>query len=128
MYFFKKITLFLILLSININISSAISHNEKKMRDLAAELRCMVCQNQSLLESDSELAKDLKSLILNMYEEGKSKKEIKTFLVERYGQFVLFKPMLNKVNLILWLAPIFSLLLVGMFAVRYLRVIKKDND
>lgn len=86
----------------------------EKMRDLSSELRCMVCQNQSLLDSDSELAKDLKLLIYEKFKNGESKKNIKIFLVERYGEFILFKPTLNTSNLFLWLAPIISLLLIGL--------------
>ena len=100
---------------------------EKKMRELASELRCVVCQNQSLLESDSELAADLKSLILEMFQEGKTKKEIKNFLVERYGEFILFRPSLNLNNLALWLAPVFSLLIVSLLAYRKLNFDKRKN-
>ena len=98
-----------------------------KMRELASELRCVVCQNQSLLESDSELAADLKSLILEMFQEGKTKKEIKNFLVERYGEFILFRPSLNVNNLALWLAPVFSLLIVSLLAYRKLNFDKRKN-
>ena len=97
------------------------------MRELAAELRCVVCQNQSLLESDSEIAKDLKELILTMYSEGKSKDDIKSFLVDRYGEFILFKPKLNKSNLILWLAPLLSLFIIGLLAYRNLSIKKRRN-
>ena len=97
------------------------------MRELASELRCVVCQNQSLLESDSDLAKDLKRLILDMYLQGKSKNEIKSFLVDRYGEFILFKPKLNKSNIILWFAPIFSLLIIALLAYRYLNFNKREK-
>ena len=107
--------------------SNNIFPEEKKMRELASELRCVVCQNQSLLESDSELAADLKSLILEMFQEGKTKKEIKNFLVERYGEFILFRPSLNLNNLALWLAPVFSLLIVSLLAYRKLNFDKRKN-
>ena len=111
----------------NFCISNDIFPEEKKMRELASELRCVVCQNQSLLESDSELAADLKSLILEMFQEGKTKKEIKNFLVERYGEFILFRPSLNVNNLALWLAPVFSLLIVSLLAYRKLNFDKRKN-
>lgn len=107
--------------------SKDIFPEEIKMRELASELRCVVCQNQSLLESDSELAADLKSLILEMFQEGKTKQEIKNFLVERYGEFILFRPSLNVNNLALWLAPIFSLLIVSFLAYRKLNFDKRKN-
>ena len=109
------ITLFFL---IKLNVSWSILTTEDRMRNLANELRCMVCQNQSLLESDSELAKDLKSLIKEKFNEGKSEQEVKTYLVERYGEFILFKPSFKFSNLLLWLSPILSILIVGFIAFR----------
>ena len=103
---------------INLNVSYSMLTTEDRMRNLANELRCMVCQNQSLLESDSELAKDLKSLIKEKFNEGKSEQEAKTYLVERYGEFILFKPSFKFSNLLLWLSPILSVLIVGFIAFR----------
>ena len=74
------------------------------------ELRCLVCQNQSLKESDAPLAKDLKMLVLEQLKEGKNKQEIKSFLVNKYGEFILFKPTFSIKNIFLWLAPILFLL------------------
>ena len=109
------ITLFFL---IKLNVSWSILTTEDRMRNLANELRCMVCQNQSLLESDSELAKDLKSLIKEKFNEGKSEQEVKAYLVERYGEFILFKPSFKFSNLLLWLSPILSILIVGFIAFR----------
>ena len=122
MKIFIKILIIFQLLIPNFSLCNNNLLQEKKMRELAAELRCVVCQNQSLLESDSEIAKDLKELILTMYLEGKSKDDIKSFLVDRYGEFILFKPKLNKSNLILWLAPILSLFIIGLLAYRNLSI------
>ena len=97
------------------------------MRKLASELRCVVCQNQSLLESDSEIAKDLKNLILEMYMKGNDASEIKSFLVDRYGEFILFKPKLNKKNLVLWLAPLISIIIVSVLALRNLNFSKRKK-
>ena len=60
----------------------------KDLRSLLSELRCMVCQNQSLLDSDSDLANDMKKIIYEKLKEGKSKTEVKDFLVSRYGEFI----------------------------------------
>ena len=127
MIIFIKLSTILMLLLSNISFSESIDREEKKMRELASELRCVVCQNQSLLESDSDLAKDLKKLILDMYLQGKSKNEIKSFLVDRYGEFILFKPKLNKSNIILWFAPIFSLLIIALLAYRNLNFNKREK-
>ena len=91
---------------------------EKRFRELSSELRCLVCQNQSLLESDSELANDLKEIIYEKIYEGESNYQIKNFLVKRYGEFILFKPLLNSANLLLWAAPFLSFVLIAFVAVR----------
>lgn len=96
-----------------------------QLRELAGELRCMVCQNQSLLDSDSDLAKDLKNIIYKKLQEGENKKEIKNFLVKRYGEFILFRPLLNYSNLMLWGAPIIFLLIIGLVAFRKIKIITK---
>ena len=86
---------------------------KKDLRSLLSELRCMVCQNQSLLDSDSDLANDMKKIIYEKLKEGKSKTEVKDFLVSRYGEFILFKPLFNKTNLLLWLGPILSFFIIN---------------
>ena len=120
--------LLLFTLIIFINFFSFAEKSEKidsQLRELAGELRCMVCQNQSLLDSDSELAKDLKNVIYKKLQEGESKKEIKDFLVKRYGEFILFRPLLNYANLMLWSSPIIFLLIIGLVAFRKIKIITK---
>jgi cytochrome c-type biogenesis protein CcmH len=99
----------------------------EKMRKLAAELRCVVCQNQSLLESDSQIAKDLKELILEMYINGKSDEEIKEYLVDRYGEFILFRPKFSINNILLWFAPLVFLLIISLLALRKLSFFKREK-
>ena len=99
----------------------------EKMRKLAAELRCVVCQNQSLLESDSQIAKDLKELILEMYINGKSDEEIKEYLVDRYGEFILFRPKFSINNILLWFAPLVFLLIISLLAFRKLSFFKREK-
>ena len=74
----------------------------------------MTCQNQSIYDSEAEFSNDIKKIIRSKFEEGKSEKEIKLFLVERYGEYILFKPMLNYKNWFLWAFP-FVLLVFGLF-------------
>ncbi len=74
-------------------------YNNTKAKELYEELRCLVCQNQSLLDSDAPLAIDLKNLVLEKLEEGASNDEIKDFLVERYGEFILLKPTFSLKNM-----------------------------
>ena len=93
-------------------------NSEKRFIELSSELRCLVCQNQSLLESDSELANDLKEIIYEKINEGQSNNQIKNFLVQRYGEFILFKPLFNMANLLLWATPIISFILIAFIAIR----------
>ena len=93
-------------------------NSEKRFIELSSELRCLVCQNQSLLESDSELANDLKKIIYEKINEGQSNNQIKNFLVQRYGEFILFKPLFNMANILLWATPIISFILIALIAIR----------
>ena len=88
--------------------------NNKAAYELYKELRCLVCQNQSLLESNAPLALDLKKVVMDKIELGQSKNEIKKFLVDRYGEFILLKPKYSIQNILLWLGPILFLF-IGFF-------------
>jgi cytochrome c-type biogenesis protein CcmH len=94
---------------------------EARYQALTEELRCLVCQNQSLADSDAELAHDLRKEVHDMMQSGSSDEEIKKFLVDRYGDFVLYRPPVKSNTLALWLLPA-GLLVIGslvvLFAVR----------
>ncbi len=92
---------------------------EARARDISAELRCLVCQNQSIDDSDADLAKDLRRLVRERIAAGDSNSAVKDYLVTRYGEFVLLKPMFNIQNALLWLLP-FLILGVGIVAARRL--------
>jgi cytochrome c-type biogenesis protein CcmH len=85
---------------------------ETRARGLSQHFRCLVCQNQSIDESDAPLARDLRILIREQLTNGKSDAEVTDFVVSRYGDYVLLKPPFNASTLLLWLAP-FALLLAG---------------
>ncbi len=87
------------------------SAKESRARDLSRELRCMVCQNQSIDDSDAPLARDLRLLVRERIAAGDSDAQVMDFLVARYGEFVLLKPRLKPHTLLLWLLP--PLALVG---------------
>jgi cytochrome c-type biogenesis protein CcmH len=93
---------------------------EARFHDLAAELRCLVCQNESLADSSAPLAQDLRRVVKAQMDQGKSNPEIKAYLTERYGAFVLYRPPFDTTNALLWLAPFAVLLLGGWFAFRAL--------
>ena len=89
---------------------------ELRARNISKYIRCMVCQNQSIDESDAPLAKDLRILIRNQIKDGKNDEEIYKFLTDRYGDFILLKPAFKLNTLALWLLP-FIFVLVGIFIV-----------
>jgi len=86
---------------------------QQRYDDLLAELRCLVCQNQSLADSHADLAQDLRDEVYRMVDEGASDDRVLGFMVERYGDFVLYRPPLRGSTLLLWGAPL-VLALVAM--------------
>ena len=84
-----------------------------RFRGLAAELRCLVCQNQTLLDSHADLAKDLRMEVVRLIQEGRDDAEVKRYLVDRYGEFVLYRPTWSWRNGILWLGPLVLLAVAG---------------
>lgn len=94
---------------------------EKRLTAIAEELRCLVCQNESLAGSRADLAEDLRREVRGLIKEGKTDQEVKDFLVSRYGDFVLYKPPVKPTTWLLWAGP-FLLLVVGIVVlIRYLR-------
>ena len=94
---------------------------EKRLQHLSEELRCLVCQNQTIADSNAELAQDLRREIRGMIKDGKSDKEIIDFMVVRYGDFVLYRPPVKGITLLLWGGPVTLMLLGLIVLVRYLR-------
>jgi len=94
---------------------------EKRLLGLSEELRCLVCQNQNIADSNAELAQDLRREIRGMIKDGKSDKEIIDFMVVRYGDFVLYRPPVKGITLLLWGGPVTLMLLGLIVLVRYLR-------
>jgi len=88
---------------------------EQRYRSLLEELRCTVCQNQSLADSDAPLARDLRRELFQMLQQDLSDMEIRHFMVERYGDFVLYRPPLARHTILLWFGPV-ALLLVSLMA------------
>jgi cytochrome c-type biogenesis protein CcmH len=88
---------------------------QRRYDNLVDELRCLVCQNQSLADSDAELAKDLRDEVYNIIQSGKSEDEAVKFLTDRYGDFVLYRPPFKPITLLLWSGPALILAAVGWF-------------
>ena len=109
----------IIILLLLINSNCLISAEEQPTADqqemyqsIIQEVRCLVCQNQSIAESNADLAKDLRAQILEQVIAGKTKYEIKNYLLNRYGDFVLYQPVFSQKTLLLWISPIILLILI----------------
>ena len=94
---------------------------EARLVDISQELRCLVCQNESLASSHAELADDLRREVRDLIRQGKSDQEIKDFLVARYGDFVLYRPEVKPLTWVLWFGPFLLLLVAAVFLGVYLR-------
>ncbi len=94
----------------------ALENIDERVKNLTLELRCMTCQNQSIYDSDAEFSNDIKKIVKKKLQEGESERDIKKFLVERYGEYILFRPLMNYNNIFLWSFP-FILLIIGLFFV-----------
>ena len=101
---------------------------EERAREIGRQLRCMVCQNQSIFDSNSGLAKDLRVLVRSRMDEGESDTEILTYIADRYGDYVLLKPRFTWRNAVLWVTPVLALLLGLVMAVVYLRARKSPQS
>lgn len=94
---------------------------ERQMLDIAKDLRCAVCQNQPVSESNADLARDMRGLIREQLKAGKSRDEIVAYFVARYGDYVLMKPPADREGLPLWVAPPLVLIVVALFAWFFIR-------
>jgi len=114
-HYFNLVLYFLFFFICNSVLSDENLNN--KIKKLTLELRCMTCQNQSVYDSDSEFANDIKNIVKEKFNEGLNEKEIKMFLTDRYGEYILFKPYFNLKNILLWIFPFLILLVsLGFFA------------
>ena len=94
---------------------------EARLVDISQELRCLVCQNESLASSHAELADDLRNEVRELLRSGKSDREVKDFLVARYGDFVLYRPEVKPLTWVLWFGPFVLLVMAAIFLGVYLR-------
>ncbi|MGB6120190.1 MAG: cytochrome c-type biogenesis protein [Mesorhizobium sp.] len=100
---------------------------EARARTISAELRCMICQNQSIDDSDAELAKDLRVLVRQRLVAGDTNDEVIAYVVSRYGEFVLLKPRMSWRNAALWATPAVLLIAGGLYMLVASRRRRKDN-
>ena len=110
--------LILVLLTFSLNCFAAVEYKkfdtpqqEEAYKVLIEELRCLVCQNQTIADSNAELAQDLRRQVYEMLQQGKSKDEIATFMTDRYGDFVLYNPPFKAKTGVLWIGPVIFLMI-----------------
>ena len=103
--------------------------DQQRYKELTSEIRCLVCQNETIADSTALLANDLRREVRRMVEEGMTDAEIKDFLVSRYGDFVLYRPQFKSTTALLWLAPLLLLIIGGStFAVVVIRRSRLPKD
>ena len=112
-YFNVKLFIKFLLVFFSISVQGS-ENMDSKIKKLTLELRCMTCQNQSIYDSEAEFSNDIKKIVKTKFEEGYSERDIKEFLVDRYGEYILFKPLVDYKNLFLWAFP-FILLIFSLF-------------
>ena len=133
-YLKKFITVLIIIYSMDFFLLNAFSvepdeilqdqNQELRARNISKNVRCMICQNQSIDESNAELAKDLRILIRNKIKDGKKDEEIYNFLTNRYGDFILLKPPFKIDTVFLWFLP-FIFFIIGVYIILFHN--KKSN-
>ena len=102
--------------------------NQERFQSLTNELRCMVCQNQTIAESNAGLAVDLKKQVAKQINEGKTDVQILNFMEERYGEFVLYNPPVSLENSLLWLGPFVVLAIAVFILIAALKRQSKSKD
>src|SRR5688572_15445420 len=130
----RKTLFILLLFLLGIGAAHAIEPNERlsdpaleaRARQLSSELRCLVCQNQSIDDSDADLARDLRRIVRERIAAGDSDEAILSYLVDRYGQFVLLRPPLEPATWLLWLGPAAVLLLGAGLLVAFYRSRRRE--
>ncbi|WAR43067.1 cytochrome c-type biogenesis protein [Methylomonas rapida] len=129
-----RVWLLSLLLLISLSSRAAVEYHpfedpeqEEAYQTLISELRCLVCQNQTIADSNADLAKDLRQQVYEMLQQGKSRQDVVDFMTQRYGDFVLYRPAFNLKTGLLWLGPLLFLL-IGIITVVILARGKKATD
>ena len=101
---------------------------QKRYENINRELRCLVCQNQTIADSNATLAQDLRREVRDMIAAGQTDAQIREFMIERYGDFVLYRPRMTAGNFLLWAAPVLLLLIGAFVLVRVVRRRAQESD
>jgi len=101
---------------------------ERTYKELTTELRCLVCQNQDIADSNAELAQDMRHKVFKMLKQGQDKQQIVDFMVKRYGDFVLYKPPFEGRTLVLWIGPFVIFVLAVWLMLRVIRKARQRDE
>ena len=117
----------IILILIACNVSFAQVNNKEETDKISKNLRCLICQGQSVYDSQSEFALSVKTLILNKLESGSSEKDIYDFLKSKYGDWIVYEPEFNNYTLVLWILPIFLFIFGGFLIARKVIINREEK-
>ena len=117
--FFNKLVFILIFLFLffAILINNANANIENDVKKISSKLRCMTCQNQTIYDSDADFSLDIKKIVGDKLQNGETEKEIIDFLIQRYGEYIVFKPQMSSQNIFLWYFPFIILALSLVFLI-----------
>ena len=121
-----KLILFLLFFTF-LNLNNVFGENAK-VDEISKNLRCLICQGQSVYDSQSEFALSVKTLILNKLESGSSEKDIYDFLKSKYGDWIVYEPEFNNYTLILWILPLFLFIFGGFLIARKVIINREKNE
>ena len=116
----KLFRLFYTLIILNFIMSGNVGATNNKVNEISKNLRCLICQGQSVYDSNSEFALSVKKLISQKLADGNSEDDIYNFLRSKYGDWIVYEPEINKYTLLLWLLPLFLFIFGGLLIVRKL--------
>lgn len=128
---FASIAFMIFSFSVQAKIETVQFDTEQKEKDykvLIAELRCLVCQNQNLADSNAELAQDLRRQVIELLNKGQSKDEIVDYMVVRYGDFVMYRPPLKASTVLLWFGPVIFFIVAAFVVASFMRKQKQTNN
>ena len=121
-----KLILFLLFFTF-LNLNNVFGENAK-VDEISKNLRCLICQGQSVYDSQSEFALSVKTLILNKLESGKSEEDIYNFLKSKYGDWIVYDPEFNNYTLVLWILPLFLFIFGGFLIARKVIINREKNE
>ena len=124
----KLFRLFYTLIILNFIMSGNVSATNNKVNEISKNLRCLICQGQSVYDSNSEFALSVKKLISQKLADGNSEDDIYNFLRSKYGDWIVYEPEINKYTLLLWLLPLFLFIFGGLLIVRKVFINRAWNE